>query len=204
MIKFRIKIFIVLLFTVNVFGLEFATTDLKDDWDTLQENDISIQKTYYLGFPICKAETKIPYSINNISSIIENVENYSNVFLRVTQAKSLENDVVHIVLDMPFPFAGRDYVIKYSKQKLEDEWTFRFSAITHSDAPLISNYVRLPHAAGEWKLTALNDNETVVSYTWNGELLGDFPNWALNRAWITQGNEILDWLNDALEKDHEN
>jgi hypothetical protein len=49
------------------------------------------------------------------------------------------------------------------------------------------------------KLTATNDHETNVSYTWNGELLGDFPNWALDRAWKTQGNEMMEWLNDELQ-----
>ncbi len=40
---------------------------------------------------------------------------------------------------------------------------------------------------------------TLVSYTWNGELLGDFPKFALERAWETQGNEIIHWIADALE-----
>ena len=55
------------------------------------------------------------------------------------------------------------------------------------------------NAAGKWKLVPKNKNETSVSYIWNGELLGDFPSFALERAWKTQGNEIIHWLNDALE-----
>jgi hypothetical protein len=34
---------------------------------------------------------------------------------------------------------------------------------------------------------------------WNGELLGDFPTWGLSRAWVEQGNEMMEWLNDALK-----
>jgi hypothetical protein len=34
---------------------------------------------------------------------------------------------------------------------------------------------------------------------WNGELLGDFPDWALTRAWIEQGNEVMTWIEEALE-----
>jgi hypothetical protein len=46
----------------------------------------------------------------------------------------------------------------------------------------------------------LDDKNTEVTYTWNGELLGDFPNWALTRAWETQGEEVLTWLKDALKE----
>ena len=34
----------------------------------------------------------------------------------------------------------------------------------------------------------------------NGELLGNFPDFALHRAWITQGTEVLNWLDQALSK----
>ena len=46
----------------------------------------------------------------------------------------------------------------------------------------------------------INNNETKVSYTWNGELLGIFPSFYLTTAWETQGGEIIDWLEEALDK----
>lgn len=189
-----------LLFILNfAFGLDLSSLGTDQRWTTLQNDGIEIYKTTYLGFPICRAEATLHYPMHNISATIENVENYPNVFLRVTKAKALEDDVVHIMLDMPFPFSGRDYIIKYLKHKFGSAWTFRFSAVEHEQAPLQKNHVRLIHAAGEWKLTAINSNETKVTYTWNGELLGDFPDWALSRAWKTQGNEMMAWLNDALK-----
>ena len=62
-----------------------------------------------------------------------------------------------------------------------------------------NKYVRLVNAAGRWVLTPKNNKNTLVSYTWNGELLGDFPKFALERAWKMQGNEIIHWITDALE-----
>ena len=182
-----------------IYALDLSGLNSNQEWKTLQNNDVSIKTTQYLGFPICQAETILPLPLKTISAIIENVENYPNVFLRVTKTRVLEDDVVHIMLDMPFPFSGRDYIIKYIKHKFSSAWTFRFSAVEHVQAPPEKGHVRLIHAAGEWKLTAINDHETNVSYTWNGELLGDFPNWALDRAWKTQGNEMMEWLNDALQ-----
>ncbi len=182
-----------------IYALDLSGLNSNQEWKTLQNNDVSIKTTQYLGFPICRAETILSLPLKTISAIIENVENYPNVFLRVTKTRVLEDDVVHIMLDMPFPFSGRDYIIKYIKHKFSSAWTFRFSAVEHVQAPPEKGHVRLIHAAGEWKLTAINDHETNVSYTWNGELLGDFPNWALDRAWKTQGNEMMEWLNDELQ-----
>ena len=182
-----------------IFGLDLSGLNTNQDWTTLQNDAVIIKTTQYLGFPICNTETTLPFSLKTISAIIENVNEYPDVFLRVTQARSLEEDIVHIMLDMPFPFAGRDYIIKYNKHKFGSEWTFNFSAVEHKDAPLNKGHVRLIHAAGEWKLTAINDHETNVAYMWNGELLGDFPTWGLSRAWVEQGNEMMEWLNDALK-----
>ncbi len=183
-----------------IFGLDLSGLNTNQEWTTLQNNNIIIKTTDYLGFPICNAETTLSFPLKTISAIIENVNEYPSVFPRVTESKSLENDVVHIVLDMPFPFAGRDYIIKFNKHKFGSEWSFNFSAVEHKDAPLNKGHVRLIHAAGEWKLTAMNEYETNVTYMWNGELLGDFPTWALSRAWIEQGNEMMNWLNDALRE----
>jgi len=44
----------------------------------------------------------------------------------------------------------------------------------------------------------LGVNKTKITYAWNGELLGNFPDFGLEKAWITQGTEVLNWLNEAL------
>ena len=101
---------------------------------------------------------------------------------------------------MPFPFAGRDYVVKYIQQKSGDDFIYRFHAVIHPEAPLKNKYVRLIHSAGEWRLQSLDSSKTEITYTWNGELLGDFPNWALTRAWEQQGLEVITWLKEAVDK----
>ena len=101
---------------------------------------------------------------------------------------------------MPFPFAGRDYVVKYIQEQKDADFIYRFHAVIHPDAPLNSKYVRLIHSAGEWRLTPLDSTKTEITYTWNGELLGNFPDWALKRAWKQQGLEVITWLQKAIEK----
>ena len=138
--------------------------------------------------------------MKNISNIIENIENYPNVFKRITTAKILDDDIAYLMLDMPFPFSGRDYIIQFIKDKSETDWVFSFKAVTHVDAPPNKRSVRLINAAGAWLIRPISNNETAVTYTWNGELLGDFPSWALPKAWKTQGNEIIEWLGEALNE----
>ena len=52
-------------------------------------------------------------------------------------------------------------------------------------------------------MSPIKDNVTEVSYLWNGELRGDFPDWALSKAWVKHGNEVLDNLADKLKENNE-
>ena len=99
---------------------------------------------------------------------------------------------------MPFPFDGRDYIVKYKIENSEDSWVFSFSSVKHPDGPVVPDHVRLPNAAGIWVLERLSSNQTRVIYAWNGELLGNFPGFGLSKAWIRQGTEVLNWLDEAL------
>ena len=200
-LKKNIFILIVLSSVFSTIDAEIKLDSIESvtDWNIIQKNEIEIRWTTYDGYPICQATSVLPFSIESISSIIEDVSNYPKVFKRIHKTNILEKDIIHVMLDMPFLLSDRDYVIKYKKYKTPDKWEFTFSPVKHINAPLDKKYVRLVNAAGKWKLISKGDNQTSVSYTWNGELLGDFPNFALERAWKTQGNEIIHWINDALE-----
>jgi len=200
-LKKNIFILIVLSSVFSTIDAEIKLDSIESvtDWNIIQKNEIEIRWTTYDSYPICQTTSILPFSIESISSIIEDVSNYPKVFKRIHKTNILEKDIIHVMLDMPFLLSDRDYVIKYKKYKTPDKWEFTFSPVKHINAPLDKKYVRLVNAAGKWKLISKDDNQTLVSYTWNGELLGDFPNFALERAWKTQGNEIIHWINDALE-----
>jgi len=182
--------------SINAF--EITSSESLNNWIVLQNDATWIGWTDHSGFPVCQTRATFPYPMKKISNIIEDIENYPNVFKRITMARILDDDIAHVVLDMPFPFSSRDYIIQFVMDKSHTYWIFNFKAVTHNDAPVNDKYVRLLNAAGEWLIKPISNNETAVAYTWNGELLGDFPSWALPRAWKTQGNEIIDWLNEAL------
>ena len=151
-------------------------------------------------FQWCRASSIITASIEEVQKIIEDKGNYPNVFKRVKSATIITDEIIHIILDMPFPFYGRDYIVSYTQFQEENDMVYRFVAVENSGIPIHQDYVRLPHAAGEWRLHSLDSTSTEVTYIWNGELLGDFPNWALPQAWETQGVEVLTWLKDAIKE----
>ncbi|MBH10533.1 MAG: hypothetical protein CMG74_09340 [Candidatus Marinimicrobia bacterium] len=194
------KIFTLPLLISLPLGLDLRPIQSIRNWETLQSGKINIEWTTYRGFPISKAETILHYPINEIAIVINDIEHYPSIFKRVTATKQLEPNIIQIILKMPFPFDGRDYIIKYDLEKFENTWVFSFHSVEHSDGLLNPKHVRLHNAAGIWILTKEAIDKTKVTYAWNGELLGNFPDFALYRAWITQGNEILYWLGDALSK----
>ena len=59
---------------------------------------------------------------------------------------------------------------------------------------------KLSGAGGGWILHPIDGYTTELTYMWNGELLGKFPDWALTRAWVEQGNEVMTWIQEALQK----
>lgn len=188
----------IILFNFLLFGLELDSIQSFNNWNNLQTGKISIDWCTYNNFPISRAKTIIDHPINAVAIIVQDLDNYPTLFERVTKTIRLEQNVVQIVLDMPFPFDGRDYIVKYNIKNFNNRWVFSFSSINHPRAELESNHVRLPNAAGIWILNKLNENQTEVTYAWNGELLGNFPDIGLTRAWVTQGNEVLHWLEKGL------
>ena len=56
------------------------------------------------------------------------------------------------------------------------------------------------NAQGGWYINYVDSIHTKVIYRWNGEMLGNFPDWAYTKAWIKQGNEIMSNLNQEVKR----
>ena len=196
-----------LIFLLFILSTAYSVKKIKlpphnyTNWSILQSNDIWVGWTEFDGFPICKATKILPYNIKIVSHAIEDKENYPQIFERITHVKLYEEDIIHIYLDMPFPILSRDYIVEYIYSENNGIIKYEFYSVIHPNTITYTDAIRLPNAGGEWILKPLNDNSTEVTYIWNGELLGDFPDWALTRAWSTQGSEVLNWLNEFLKKD---
>ena len=197
----RFKIYILILCAFLYSDIEIPDSNL-DGWVVLNDDKIWVGYKDYKGFPWCRSITTLPYSIEKIVPIVDNFENYKNIFVRINDSKKLAEDIVYLKIDMPLFYSDRDYIVQYNSFEKNDTIIYQWQSVD-----MIAEYpdiVRLDNAAGEWQLIPVSDNSTMVSYSWNGELLGDFPSFYLTRAWATQGVEILSWLKEELHRQGEN
>ena len=189
----------ILILPLFIFCSELLPSADHSNWNIIQNDEIWIGWIDYGDLQWCRAKSILRAPMESISAIIEDKSNYPEVFKRVESVTIITDEIVHIVLDMPFPFYGRDYIVSYTQYEENGDSIYRFQSVKNSGIPVHEDYVRLVNAAGDWSLHSLDTENTVVTYTWNGELLGDFPDWALTRAWRTQGDEVLNWLKEAVQ-----
>jgi hypothetical protein len=165
---------------------------------TLQSAPVWVGCTRAEGSSWCRSVANVAAPVAKIESILRDFAHYPQVFHRVKRASVVDSDIVRILLDMPSPLSDRDYVARFTRSNEGADTVFRWVAVEHPGAPVVPGAVRLTRAAGEWRLSPQDDGTTVVTYTWNGEMDGDFPSWALSRAHLTQGNEVLVWLQESV------
>ena len=196
----QFKIYILILFSFLYSEIEIPDSNL-DEWFVLNDEKVWVGYKNYKGFPWCRSITTLPFSIDKIVPIVDNFENYKNIFVRINDSKKIADDIVYLKIDMPLFYSDRDYIVQYNSFQKNDTIIYQWQSVDMLDK--YSDIVRLDNAAGEWKLIPVGDNSTMVSYSWNGELLGDFPSFYLTQAWSTQGVEILSWLKEELHRQGE-
>ena len=194
-----IKVYFIVLLSILHAEVILPPENL-ENWEILQDEKIWVGWKHSGGIDWCRSKTIMEAPIADIQKSIEDAENYPNIIKSIVDTKIITDEVVYIVVDMPFPFASRDYVVKYIIEEKDNDYIYSYYAVIHPDVPLEKQYVRLSRSSGEWRLKSLDSTHTEFTYTWNGELLGNFPNWALPRAWKEQGIEVINGFKKAVEK----
>jgi len=192
------KIIILILFTFILPKVKIPPQDI-EGWKILNEKEPWIGYVEYENFPWCRATDIFPYSINEIEQFIGKFDTYSNTFSRMIDSDLVDTNVVYLRVDYPFFLSDRDYLVKYSRLTDNKDVYYKWIAEVHPEVPEYDNVVRLINAGGEWALKYISNNSTKVSYSWNGELRGDFPSFSLNSAWNKAGTEIINELRHAIE-----
>ena len=195
------KRLLISLFLYSLLFSEIPNSDF-DSWNVLQNDNIWIGN-FEDDFPWCKAKIILPFSIEDILPVIEDVNNYHEMLHSVIFSTKDKNNIAHIRIDYPFPFTDREYIVKFERLIDNKDVVYAFSTNPDLNKTTDPNYIRLVNAKGEWRMSPIKDNVTEVSYLWNGELRGDFPDWALSKAWVKHGNEVLDNLADKLKENNE-
>jgi len=191
-------LYICFLFSLAL-SIDISYIDNDEDWQQLQNKEIKIYHKIINDQPYCKASKIFSFNSYEIKSILDDKKNYPKNFKRIMFCDSINKDVVHIGVKLPFPFNPRDYVVEYKYFKNEGKEYYIYSSVQKSTIKNKNRFIRLPNASGIWLMEQVNKDKTKLTYLWQGELLGSFPSWVLKRVWKEQGNELLTQLEIALE-----
>lgn len=168
-------------------------------WENLQDGAVQIDCALGGEEPWCRATARLDAPPEVLVEILRDFDAYPEIFPRIRSCRELEPGLAHMVLDMPTPFSDRDYVAQFVQTREGDVEIFTWRPGVHPEAP-VGEAVRLERSAGEWRLVPDGDG-SYVSYTWQAEIGGDIPTWALPRVRIIQGEEVLGWLEtEALSR----
>ena len=194
----RLTLYLCFLFSL-ILSIDISYIDNDKSWLQLQNKDIKIYHRKINNQPYCKASKIFNFKSNQIKSILDDKKNYPKNFKRIMFCDSIYKDIVHIGVKLPFPFNPRDYVVEYKYFEKDGKEYYIYSSVQKSTAKNTSRFIRLPNASGIWLMEPINKYQTKLTYLWQGELLGNFPNWVLQKVWKEQGNELLSQLELALE-----
>jgi len=192
------SLYICFLFSLAL-SIDISYIDNDEDWHQLQNKEIKIYNKIINDQPYCKASKILSFNSYEIKSILDDKKNYPKNFKRIMFCDSINKDVVHIGVKLPFPFNPRDYVVEYKYFKNDSKEYYIYSSVQKSTFKNTSRFIRLPDASGIWLMEQVSKDKTKLTYLWQGELLGNFPSWVLQRVWKEQGNELLTQLEIALE-----
>jgi len=196
--KHNFKIIYLLFFSLLLSEIKIPPFDL-DNWNVLKDKNPWIGCRDYNDLPWCRSIDIFPYSISDIEFFVGNFDSYSLVFHRMESSEIVDTNIVYLRVDYPLFLSDRDYIVKYNSFQENNDVIYQWTAIEHQNSPVYDDVIRLINAAGEFRLAYISPDSTEVSYSWNGELLGDFPNFYLETAWKTGGTEIMQELRQAIE-----
>ncbi len=191
------RIYFLILIQVIFSNIQIPPYEL-DDWNVLNKSMPWVGYQQYDEFPWCRATDIFPYSIKDIESFVGQFDTYSKTFSRMIESNLIDTNIVYLRVDYPLFLSDRDYIVEYNSFNQGNNVFYQWSAVNHQNVPKYDDAVRLVNAAGEWALIFITPDSTQVSYSWNGELLGDFPSFSLTTAWETGGTEIINELRHAI------
>ncbi|MFH1463059.1 MAG: hypothetical protein ABIO70_01605 [Pseudomonadota bacterium] len=99
------------------------------DWQVLHQEQPWIGHAQARGLPWARSVFTLPAPQPRIVALLSDFARYPDFMERVSETRVYAPDVVHIILDMPFPIASRDYVVKYTRRDEGEAVMFDFAAV---------------------------------------------------------------------------
>jgi len=153
----------------------FAIPPSTATWSDLSDAPVHIECTMDGTKPYCRSTGVIGTDVDTATSHFRDLDKYVDRMGAITAVTRLQPDVLHVVMDYPFPITDRDYVAKFTYRDDPDgSHVFAWSPVTDPQAPDDGSTVRLTWLDGEWRFQADGSN-TRVTYVWEADPGGSLP-----------------------------
>lgn len=143
-------------------------------WSPLQSSPVKIECTTSGGSPYCRSTGVVGVGAARAAAVFRELDRYVSLMASISSVRRLEPDVLHVVMDYPFPFDDRDYVARFVASEESGAYVFRWTPVESSAAPPQEGVVRLSWLDGEWRFAPDGEN-TRVTYTWQSDPGGGLP-----------------------------
>lgn len=153
-----------------------------------REREVAVAKTRTPGeVPWIRAVVELPAPADAVYAVVTDYARYRQLFdPAVSKADVLESSNesvrIHFVWPYPFPFRRRDAIVAYRGERL-DASGYRLTWSDDARASDPSEGVRIRRVAGETRIEPLAEGRCRVTYTYLGDLGGDFPHALETKAW---------------------
>jgi hypothetical protein len=144
-------------------------------WALLQETPVRIECTTSGGQPYCRSTGVIGTSRASASKTFASLDQHVSKMGAIRSVDRLETDVLHVVMDYPFPLSDRDYVARFAhRTEADGTEVYAWTPVVHDAAPPQDGVVRLSWLDGEWRFAASGGN-TRLTYLWQSNPGGSLP-----------------------------
>lgn len=144
-------------------------------WTPLSSSPVAIECTTWNDKPYCRSTGVIGVPVAQASSTFAELDRYVSKMQSILAVNRLEPDVLHVVMDYPFPVSDRDYVARFTHTTEADGTeVYGWTPTTHAGAPEQSGVIRLTQLDGEWRFKP-EGNNTRVTYVWEADPGGSLP-----------------------------
>ncbi|HNC97292.1 MAG TPA: START domain-containing protein [Myxococcota bacterium] len=142
-------------------------------WQVISESPVHIECAQ--GLPWCRSSGLVGVDQATAVRTFEQLDRYVEKMGAISVVDRLEADVLHVVMDYPFPFSDRDYVARFTRRTEADGTeVFAWTSTDHPKAPVDPAIVRLSWSEGEWSFKP-EGGHTRVGYLWQSNPGGGIP-----------------------------
>jgi len=170
----------------------------RSDWSVVLDDGVQVRCGDWKGSSWCQADAILPGSVDDVLKLMVDVETLAVLFPRMLSLRRVEQDVMHQVIDYPFPYADRDIVARFGWEHATNLHALGWSSVASPVVPTVG--VRLTGAEGRFELRPRADGHTDLRYVWRGELGPGVPDWVKPFAWKGQAREVVDGFSQGLAR----